>query len=107
MLPRAPESAIILIGLKSSSDVSIALETFFVDSSQILTTLAYLSFSVNRPRWKFFSTFNTSASAFARISFLADGICISNTDVVIAPIVEYLKPVALILSRTCAVAVAS
>ena len=49
MLPRAPDLAIILIGLNSSMDPSRADVTLFVVSVHTLMTFAFLSLSLRKP----------------------------------------------------------
>ncbi len=100
MEPRAPEFAIIQIGLKSSA--SFLKRSTMASTAPFQTRTISLCFcsSVNKPRAYCVSIFVISFSASAINSFFSVGICMSNTEVVIAPIVEYLNPKVLILSST-------
>ena len=96
MLPLAPDCDIIYTGFNSSKLLFIASVTSSVAFSHILITDWYLSSSVIKPRLYCFNTSFTFSFALANICFLASGTFTSSTETVIAPIVEYLYPVALI-----------
>ena len=101
--PLAPESAIMNILLYASSPSSRSLVSLASARFHVSITSLYLSSSVTSPRWKFLAILSTVASASAMMSFLLSGTVISDTETVIAAIVENLYPIALILSKTSAV----
>ena len=104
--PRAPESAIIKMLLYLSSPPRSALVIWSSAACHVSITSLYLSSSVKKPLRKCLVILSTVFSASARICFLASGTVISEIETVIAALVEYLYPIALILSRTSAVFVA-
>ena len=70
---------------------------------QILIISLCLSSSDIRPRLKFLRIISTFFSASFKIPSLSAGTSISEIDTVTAPLVEYLNPNALMLSKTSAV----
>ena len=103
--PRAPESAIIQIGLYLSKFSFSFLVTSSVVSVQRAMIFLVFSCAEIYPYSYSFVICSTSASALARISFFCGGIVASQTATVRAALVEYLYPRALIRSRTSEVVV--
>ena len=104
--PRAPESAIMKMLLYLSSPSNRSLVRIPSISFHVSTTALYLSSSVISPRRKLLEIRSTVSCALLSNSGFEAGTVISEIDTVIAALVEYLYPVALILSRTSAVTLA-
>ena len=98
--PRAPETAIILMGLYLSRFFCRAVATSLVQASQMATTRCERSSSDSMPFLKKSVMTSTFFSASASSDFFSGGMVISYTEMVMAPLVEYLKPCSLSLSST-------
>jgi hypothetical protein len=102
-LPRAPEFDIINTGLNLSIPSINAFFTSSVVLFQAFTTAFFLSSSVIIPRRYCLDIISTFLSVSSRNFCFTSGIIISEIPIVMAPLVEYLKPRSFILSSTIAV----
>ena len=109
--PRAPESAIRLIGLnsplsRSTSRISrnISSETFSVTRCQMSMILLCRSPEVMTPAERWFSISYTSFRAWSRIAGLRLGTTMSSTPKEMPARVAYAKVTSLISSSICTVA---
>ena len=100
IVPRAPESAIMRIGLRRSKFFSIASATSSVAAVHLSTTASWRSSCVIRPMsyWSWISA--TSPSTLARIAPFSGGMITSFLEIVMPACVAYLNPRSLNASST-------